>query len=86
MKIAFAAFLLAASAFAQAPSTVVPTACGPSDVNFKVKLDNSQHTLAQPEPGKAFGLLYSGQGATVLWNWRSHGDQGRGGRSMGRRQ
>ena len=29
------------------------SACGPKDGSFNVKLDESQHTLAQPEPGKA---------------------------------
>ncbi len=45
--------LFAASAFAQAPPAASPAACGPESVSFKVKLDHSQHALAQPEPGKA---------------------------------
>ena len=40
----------------QAQSGVFPAACGASDVKFDVKLDKSQHTLAQPETGKA--LVY----------------------------
>lgn len=56
MKIALAALLFVASACAQAQFADLPAACGPSNVIFKVKLDNTQHTLAQPEPGKA--LVY----------------------------
>lgn len=53
MKIVVLVMLLAASGFAQAPSAASPAACGPGNVSFKVKLDESQHTLAQPDPGKA---------------------------------
>jgi len=53
MKIALVTLLLAASAFAQVPSATSTAACSPETVSFKVKLDESQHTLAQPEPGKA---------------------------------
>lgn len=38
------------------PSGPVPSSCGPMDARFKVSLDKSQHTLVQPEPGKA--LIY----------------------------
>ena len=53
MKVAFIALLFAATAFAQTPSSSLPAACGPKDTGFIVKLDDSQHTLVQPEPGKA---------------------------------
>ena len=53
MKIVVVFMLLAAAAFAQNQPAVAPAACGPKDTNFDVKLDKSQHTLAQPEPGKA---------------------------------
>ena len=53
MKTALIALLFAASAFAQEPSAGVASACGPKDGSFNVKLDESQHTLEQPEPGKA---------------------------------
>jgi hypothetical protein len=56
MKSALIALLFAASAFAQEPSAVATAACGPKDASFDVKLDKTQHTLAQPEPGKA--LVY----------------------------
>ena len=47
------AMLFAVSAFAQVPSAASTAACGPEKISFKVKLDESQHTLAQPDPGKA---------------------------------
>ncbi|MGA9981297.1 MAG: DUF2846 domain-containing protein [Candidatus Sulfotelmatobacter sp.] len=47
---------LAASAFGQQKSVALAAACGPKSTSFNVKLDESQHTLAQPEPGKA--LVY----------------------------
>jgi Protein of unknown function (DUF2846) len=53
MKVAFLALFLAAPAFAQIPSLAWPAACGPAGASFKVKLDESQHTLQQPDPGKA---------------------------------
>ena len=51
MKFAVIALLFAVPAFAQVPPATA--ACGPGNVNFRVKLDESQHTLAQPVPGKA---------------------------------
>lgn len=53
MKIALVMMLWAVSAFAQDQSAVAAAACGPSNTSFDAKLDKSQHTLAQPEPGKA---------------------------------
>jgi hypothetical protein len=47
-----AGMLLATAALAQ-PSPPNPTACGPENVYFKVKLDDTQHTPAAAEPGKA---------------------------------
>lgn len=45
---------LAASAFAQGqPGLAAPAACASKNANFDVKLDESQHTLLPPEPGKA---------------------------------
>jgi hypothetical protein len=55
MRAALVALLFAASAFAQAQSTVSAAGC-PGDVSFKVHLDNARHTLAQPQKGKA--LIY----------------------------
>jgi hypothetical protein len=45
--------LLAACAFAQAPPAPPAPACPSEDISFKVKLDDSQHTLTPPERGKA---------------------------------
>jgi uncharacterized protein DUF2846 len=53
MRITLVMMLLAASAFAQSQSAVAAAACGPQDASFEVKLDKSQHTLAQPDSGKA---------------------------------
>jgi hypothetical protein len=53
MRIAFIALLLATSAFAQGPSGGATSACGPEHASFTVKLDTSQHTPPQLEPGKA---------------------------------
>jgi hypothetical protein len=53
MKIALVALLFAASALAQDPAATLPAACGPMDTVFNAKLNKSQHTLAQPEAGKA---------------------------------
>ena len=44
--------LLAVSAFAQEQPGAVAAACGPKEA-FEVKLDQSQHILVQPDPGKA---------------------------------
>ncbi len=56
MKAVFIALFFAVSAFAQTPSTALPPACGPGNVDFNLKLNKSQHTQAQPEAGKA--LIY----------------------------
>jgi Protein of unknown function (DUF2846) len=53
MKIALITLALAASAFAQVAPTGSSAACGAWNVSFKVKVDESQHTLAQPDPEKA---------------------------------
>jgi hypothetical protein len=58
MRTALIFLLLASPVLAQekAATTATPPACGPDNVRFEVKLDKSQHTPAQPEPGKA--LVY----------------------------
>jgi len=53
MRSALIALLFAASASAQTSRAAATAACGPENVSFKVQLNDSQHTLAQPEPGKA---------------------------------
>jgi len=63
MKGALIVLLLAASAFAQKPSGVATPACGPKDASFDVMLHKAQHTLAQPEPGKALVYFIQEKGA-----------------------
>jgi hypothetical protein len=65
MKSAFLVLLLVASAFAQEPSGVATSACGPKSATFQVKLDKSQHTLAQPDPGKALVYFIQENGAAA---------------------
>ena len=57
MKSALVVMLLTLSAFAQQePMPAATAACGPGKAKFEVKLDESQHMLAEPEAGKA--LVY----------------------------
>ncbi len=56
MRSTLIAMFLAVSAFGQQESGALAAACGPKGTSFDVKLDRSQHALAQPEPGKA--LVY----------------------------
>lgn len=58
MRIALAFLFLASSVYPQnTPVSSSPAfSCGPNQVKFDVKLDKAQHTLAQPETGKA--LVY----------------------------
>jgi hypothetical protein len=53
MRIIALVLVCAASALAQVAPADSTTACGPNDVSFKVKLDQSQHTVLPPETGKA---------------------------------
>lgn len=55
MRVALVILFLSASLIAQDQSApaVVARACGPEGTDFKVKLDESKHALAPPEPGKA---------------------------------
>jgi hypothetical protein len=67
MKIVVVALLFTASAFAQAVPAIATAACGPEKTNFKVTLDKSQKTLAEPEPAKARVYFFhdAGTAATV---------------------
>jgi len=67
MKVALIALLFATAAFAQVAPVAYPAACGPQNVSFKVKRDESQHILAQPDPGKArvYFLQDAGTGQTI---------------------
>jgi hypothetical protein len=55
MRLAISFALLTSSVLAQnrSASTAAPAACGPTQVQFRVKLDGSPQNLAHPEPGKA---------------------------------
>src|ERR1035437_9266379 len=87
MKVAMVALLFAASALAQGPSAVAGVACGSENVSFKVKLDDTQHTPSQPEPGKAriyfihesgapwqLGYPTSKEGIGGTWGGANHGN------------
>lgn len=52
MRSVFVLMLLAVPVFAQEQPGAVAAACGPKEA-FEVKLDQSQHSHVQPEPGKA---------------------------------
>lgn len=58
MRLVLAFLLLAPSVFAQSSgsSAFVPDACGPAKEEFSVKADKNNHTIGQPETGKA--LVY----------------------------
>jgi hypothetical protein len=66
MRSAFIALLFAASAFAQEPAVIATSACGPEGGSFRVKLDQSQHTLAQPDPGKALAYFLQEKGTDAF--------------------
>jgi hypothetical protein len=64
MRIVVLVMFLAASAFAQLPPVASTASCGHGDVSFKVKLDDSSHTLAQPDPGEARVYFFHDAGTT----------------------
>ena len=68
MRIIALVILFAASAVAQGPPPAPSTAaCGHGNVSFKVKLDESAHVLARPDPGKALVYFFhdAGTGQTL---------------------
>lgn len=66
MRIIGVVMLFAISAYAQIPSVAATAACGSEKVSFDVKLDESQHAVAQPEPGKATVYFIQEKGADAL--------------------
>ena len=66
MRIIGLVMLFAVSAFAQVPPPVATAACGPEKVSFSVKLDESQHALAQPKPDKAWVYFIQEKGSDAL--------------------
>ncbi len=67
MRIALALILFTMSAFAQNTSavSVATAACGPRGVNFDIETDKSQHTVGQPEAGKALVYVIQDVGPLV---------------------
>jgi hypothetical protein len=65
MRTVLALLLFSISAFAQDPAAVsgAEAACGPKSVNFDVKDDDSQHSVARPEAGKALVYVIQDMGA-----------------------
>jgi hypothetical protein len=87
VKIAFIVLCFAASAFAQKLPGTVPVACGPNDVDFKVKLNDAAPAVVQPGPGKALvyfihdagsGMVFAyptlKMGVDGAWVGANHGD------------
>ncbi len=66
MKSVLVVLFFAASALAQTTSGSATLACGPKDASFDVKLDKTQHTLAQPDPGKALIYFIQEAGSSVF--------------------
>jgi len=84
-KFALIALFFAVTAVAQTPSSGAAPACGPKDVSFDVKLDDSQHTLSSPELGKARVYFFHENGGDLVrlatkigmdggWVGANHGD------------
>jgi len=63
MRIAIIALLCTASAVAQTQPAMPTAACGPGNVSFKVKLDDSHQTEAKLEPGKALAYFIHDAGS-----------------------
>lgn len=68
MRMFVVAILLTAPALAQIAPAPLTAACGPKNVSFKVSLNESQHDLATPDPGKA--LVYFIHDAGTNWTVR----------------
>jgi hypothetical protein len=64
MKIVLFVLFFAASTFAQSAPDASTAACGLENVSFKVKLDQSQHTLAQPDSVKARVYFFQNAGTS----------------------
>jgi hypothetical protein len=64
MKLVLVLMLCAGSAFAQTPITGPTAACGPENVSFRVKLNQTQHSAEQPEPGKARVYFFQDAGTS----------------------
>jgi hypothetical protein len=65
VRVVILVLLFTTSVFAQNQPAAVGASCGPKNVTFIVKDDNSQHTLAQPEAGKALVYFIQDIGAAA---------------------
>lgn len=66
MKSALVVMFFAALAFSQTPSGTATSACGPKNASFDVKLDKTQHALAQPDSGKALVYFIQEKGSDAF--------------------
>lgn len=67
MKASLVVFLFSVSAFAQQLSVAAAeSACGPSNVQFVTKINNDQHEIAKPDPGKALVYVVEDQKFKVV--------------------
>ncbi len=66
MKFALIFLLYVVPTFAQSPSGILAIACGPKDFPFSVTTDSSQHSVEQPEPGKARVYFIQESGVDTL--------------------
>jgi len=69
MRLFVLVLILSGCVLAQLSPAPPTPACGPDNINFSVQLDSSQHTLAEPEPGKArvYFLHEAGTSITVWY-------------------
>jgi hypothetical protein len=67
MKTVLVVFLFSVAAFAQDLSiTAAESACGPGNVQFAIKTNNHDHSVAQPDPGKALVYVVEDQKFKVV--------------------
>lgn len=66
MRVIALVMLFSAFALAQTSPASRTPACGPETVNFNVKRDDAQHTVAQADPGKARVYFIHDAGSTSV--------------------
>ncbi|MGA2808346.1 MAG: DUF2846 domain-containing protein [Terracidiphilus sp.] len=66
MKVALVALLFAASAWTQNTPASPTAACGPGNVDFKVKLESTASLPSQPPPGKALVYFIHDAGTSAV--------------------
>jgi hypothetical protein len=65
MRVVVLIMLFGASALAQVLPVGSTAACGPANVSFKVKQDESQHMPVEPDPGKARVYFFHDAGTGI---------------------